>query len=552
MKASNLKKHRGMTQRPDFQVESSPGLGPDVVLDVWRRRKWIGIVVFIVVLAGAITMVVSLPNLYRASATVLIERPRVSEAFVRQSVTAELETRIQTIHREVMSRMRLSEVINRLNLYADLRDDVPMDALAERLRREAQLSMQGVEQSTGRTETIAFTLSYSGKDPQTVAQVANTLAGFYVEGNTQSRERQATETAGFLEAQLTDVKRELDEQARRNNEVKLRHTNELHQVEVSLTALERLNTQLRLNNESQLRALDRRERFEQQLAVAESTVTVAPPSDTKAALLLKRKEDLAQLRTQYSDQYPEVIRVKAEIAALEAEAGAATNATNGHTNGSNGHGNGTNGAAAGNPSLRFAKQGLESVEGELRSLKQEEASLRSMIAGYEARVDNSPQRQQELQQPSRDYDAVNERYQTLVKRAEEARLAENLERGQNTEQFRILDAAIPPLHPAAPNRLWLLIMGLVAAVALGLGAIVAAEKFDTTFHTADDLQAFTNLPTLARIRLIPTATRTRRQRLRFALIAAAAIVALAVVVAGSYYVAGGNEQIVRMTARPAL
>jgi succinoglycan biosynthesis transport protein ExoP len=504
------------------------------------------------VLAGAITMVVSLPNLYRASATVLIERPRVSEAFVRQSVTAELETRIQTIHREVMSRMRLSEVINRLNLYADLRDDVPMDALAERLRREAQLSMQGVEQSTGRTETIAFTLSYSGKDPQTVAQVANTLAGFYVEGNTQSRERQATETAGFLEAQLTDVKRELDEQARRNNEVKLRHTNELHQVEVSLTALERLNTQLRLNNESQLRALDRRERFEQQLAVAESTVTVAPPSDTKAALLLKRKEDLAQLRTQYSDQYPEVIRVKAEIAALEAEAGAATNATNGHTNGSNGHSNGTNGAAAGNPSLRFAKQGLESVEGELRSLKQEEASLRSMIAGYEARVDNSPQRQQELQQPSRDYDAVNERYQTLVKRAEEARLAENLERGQNTEQFRILDAAIPPLHPAAPNRLWLLIMGLVAAVALGLGAIVAAEKFDTTFHTADDLQAFTNLPTLARIRLIPTATRTRRQRLRFALIAAAAIVALAVVVAGSYYVAGGNEQIVRMTARPAL
>jgi succinoglycan biosynthesis transport protein ExoP len=540
-----------MTQRPNFQVESSPGLGPDVVIDVWRRRKWIGIVVFIIVLAGAITTVVSLPNLYRASATVLIERPRVSEAFVRQSVTAELETRIQTIHREVMSRRRLTDVINRLHLYADLRDDVPIDALAERLRREAQLSMQGVEQSTGRTETIAFTLSYSGKDPQTVAQVANTLAGFYVEGNTQNRERQATETAEFLEKRLNDVKRELDEQARRNNEVKLRHTNELHQVEVSLTALERLNTQLRLNNESQLRALDRRERFEQQLAVAESTATVAPPSDTKAALLLKRKEELTQLRTQYSDQYPEVIRVKAEIAALEAEAGAATNGTNGHTNGTNGH-TSTNGAASGNPALRFAKQGLESVEGELRSLKQEEASLRSMIAGYEARVDHSPQRQQELQQPSRDYDAVNERYQALVKQAEEARLAENLERGQNTEQFRILDAAIPPIHPAAPNRVWLLIMGFVAAVALGFGAIVAAEKFDTTFHTIDDLQAFTNLPTLARIRLISTPARARRERIRFALVAAAAVVALLVVVAGAYYVAGGNEQIVRMTARPAL
>ena len=541
MKTPNLRNRR-MTQRPEFHVEGASGLGPDVVVDVWRRRKWIGIVVFVIVLAGAMTTVISLPNLYRASATVLIERPQVSEAFVRQSVTAELETRIQTIHRQVMSRMRLTDVINRLGLYADLRGVVPMDALAERLRREAQLSLQGVEQSTGRTETIAFTLNFSGRDPQTVARVANTLAGFYVEGNTQSRERQATETAAFLEARLADVKRELDEQARRNDEIKLRHTNELQQVEVSLTALERLNTQLRLNNESQLRALDRRERLEQQLAVAESTAPVTAPSDPQAALLLKRREDLAQLRTQFSDQYPEVIRVKAEIAALEAEAGAATNGTIGHTSAT----------PSGNAALRFAKQGLDSVEGELRSLKEEEASLRSMITGYEARVDNSPQRQQELQQPSRDYDAVNERYQALVKQAEEARLAENLERGQNTEQFRILDPAIPPIHPAAPNRLWLLIMGIVAAVALGFGAIVAAEKLDTTFHTVDDLQEFTNLPTLARIRRIPTAARARRERLRFALMAAAAIVALMAVVAGSYYVAGGNEQIVRMTARPAL
>ena len=79
-----------------------------------------------------------------------------------------------------------------------------MDALAERLRREIQLSLQGVEQSTGRTETIAFTLSYSGRDPQTVAQVANTVAGFYIDENTKSRERQATETAEFLKAQLAD------------------------------------------------------------------------------------------------------------------------------------------------------------------------------------------------------------------------------------------------------------------------------------------------------------------------------------------------------------
>jgi polysaccharide chain length determinant protein (PEP-CTERM system associated) len=521
-------------------MSETPSLGTDVVLDVWRRRKWLAIGVFAVVLAGAVTAVAALPNLYKASATVLIERPRISEAFVRTSVTAELETRIQTIHRQVMSRQRLTGVINQLGLYPELRGVVPIDALVERLRQEAQLRLQGVEQSTGRTETIAFTLSYSGRHPDVVARVANTLAAFYIEGNTQSRERQATETADFLEARLADAKRELDQQALRERDTKQRQTTELHQVEVSLTALERLNTQLRLNNEAQMRAIERRERLELQLAGAEPAAVNAPPPDSPAAQLITLREQLSQLRRQYSDQYPEVVRLKAAIAALEPEASAGGPSGNG------------GGAAAATPARLAAQQALANADNELRSLKAEEASLRAMIAGHEARVDSAPLRRQPLEETSREYDAVNERYQALMKRFEEARLAENLERGRNTEQFRILDSAIPPLHPAAPNRFWLLMMGLVAAVASGFGAIIAAEKLDTTFHTADDLQAFTSLPTLARIRLIPTAARSRRGRLRVALLTAAALGLAAVVAAGTYYVAGGNEQIVRMTARPAL
>lgn len=529
-----------MTQRSDTHPERSSGLGPDVVLDVWRRRKWIGILAFSAVCAGAITAAVSLPNLYRATATVLVERQEVSEAFVRPSVTAELETRIQTIHQQVMSRARLTDVITRLGLYPDLRSIVPIDALVERMRREIQLTLQGVEQTSGRSGTIAFTLSYSGRDPRTVAQVTNTLAAFYVEENTKSRERQATQTAEFLKAQLADIKRELDQQEQRTSEFKLRHAGELQQVEVNLTALDRLNTQLRLNSESQIRAMERRERLEQQLADAESATPVTPQADTPAAQLLKRKQELAELRRRFSDQYPDVIRVKAEIAAFEQEV--APIGTDGRTTA----------AAPANPAMRLAKQSLGGVDGELKSLKEEEASLRKVIAGYEARVENAPKRQQELQQLSRDYDAVNGRYQTLSKRSEEAQLAENLEQGQHTEQFRILDPAIPSAQPAAPNRPWLLAMGFVASLALGFGAIVAAEKLDTTFHTVDDLQAFANVPMLARIRLIPTAAGARRQRLRLALMTAAVILGLALIVAGSQYIAAGNEQIVRLTARPGL
>jgi succinoglycan biosynthesis transport protein ExoP len=526
-----------MTQRSDIHPEHSSGLGPDVVLDVWRRRKWIGILTFAAVCAGATAAAVSLPNLYRATATVLVERQQVSEAFVRPSVTAELETRIQTIHQQVMSRARLTDVILRLGLYRDLRGIVPIDALVERMRREIQLTLKGVEQLRGGSGTIAFTLSYTGRDPRTVAEVTNTLAAFYIEENTKSRERQATQTAEFLKAQLADIKRELDHQEQRTSEFKLRHAGDLQQVEVNLTALDRLNTQLRVNSEAQIRAMERRERLERQVAGAEPDALATPQAETPATQLLKLKQELAELRRRFSDQYPEVIRVKAEIAALEKDD--AQIGTGGSTT-----------AVPPNPAMRLAKQSLEGVDGELKSLKEEDASLRRLIAGYEARIENGPKRQQELLQLSRDYDAVNERYQTLLKRSEEAQLSENLEQGQHTEQFLILDPAIPPTQPAAPNRLWLLAMGFLGSLALGFAAIVAAEKLDTTFHTADDLQAFANVPLLARISLIPTAAAARRQRLRFALMAVAVAVGLVLIVAGSRYVAAENEQIVRLTARP--
>src|SRR5689334_12782841 len=114
--------------------QTEPGF--DFVLDVWQRRKWIALVVFSAAFSGIASLALSLPDIYRATATVMVERQQVSEAFVRPTVTSELETRIQTIHKQVMSRARLSEVITRLDLYPEMKGKVPMDAVVERLRHD--------------------------------------------------------------------------------------------------------------------------------------------------------------------------------------------------------------------------------------------------------------------------------------------------------------------------------------------------------------------------------------------------------------------------------
>src|SRR5438093_2195592 len=111
-------------------------------LDIWSRRQWLAVVVFALMLAGTATVATFLPRIYRSTATVLVERHQVPESFVRSSITGELETRLQTISQEILSRDRLANLITRFALYPDSRR-VPMEALVEGMRRDIQLELKG-------------------------------------------------------------------------------------------------------------------------------------------------------------------------------------------------------------------------------------------------------------------------------------------------------------------------------------------------------------------------------------------------------------------------
>ncbi len=519
--------------------------GLEWALDLWMRRKWVALLVFTAVMAAAVSTTVSLPNLYRATATVLVETQHVSEEFVRSSVSAELETRIQTIREEVMSRARLGDLITRFDLYPELkRKGLPFDEIIDRMRRDIDLELNSVT-PTGRSPTIAFAIKYNGRDPRKVAQVANVLASLYVLENSKIREGQAVRTAEFLKAQLDDVKKEMDAQERRVTEFNLSHIGELpQQVAANLASLERLNTQLRLNGDNQVRAMDRRERLEKQLTeaafAAPTTVPGVPARSPGSEELVKLRQQLDQLTRKYTDQYPEVIRVRAELAELERQLSErpvllSTAAPSAAT------------AASADPATRLL-QAIADTDSELKALKAEEVAFRQAINSYEQRVENVPKRQEEYQALSRDSETTKDRYNTLLKRYEEAKLASSLEQGKKVEQFRILDAAIPPRDPSAPSRMRLFAIGFCLALALAIGSVLSLEKIDTSFHSIDDLRNFVAVQTLFSIPLILTTAEKRRQWRRVALTVVSVVIGLALIVSGSRYIARDNETLVRLTS----
>src|SRR5213593_735438 len=453
--------------------ETAKGAGLDGLLAVWSRRKWLAILAFVFPMSAAASLLAFLPNIYRSTATVLVQRQQVPENFVQSTVTSALETRLHTISQEILSRSRLEALITRFGLYADLRKQVSAEELTERMRADIKLDLKSAEVRGRREATIAFAISYLGSDPQTVAQVTNTLASFYIEENLKVRERQATGTAEFLKVQLEETKKRLDELERQVSEFKRRYLGELpQQMDTNVATLERFHIQLRLNSDNQTRVMERRAALASQQADAGA---VGGGPEEPQTRLVRLKQQMGELRAQFSEKYPDVVVLRAEIAALEQQLDEAK----------------AEGKPAqpepATPYARRLKEALSEIDAETRILKGEEKHLRASIAAYQARVDNVPRREQEFKEFSRDYESTRELYQSLLKRYGEAQIAESMEQRQKGEQFRVLDPAVPPREPVA-RRARLLLMGLMASLGLAAGAVVLAEQVDTSFHSVDELR----------------------------------------------------------------
>src|SRR5206468_12946630 len=103
------------------------GAGVELALAVWSRRKWLAILTFAAPFAVSMSLGMALPNIYQATATVLVDRQQAPETFVRPTVTSALESSLQTNSPEILSRYPSESVIQRFALQPDIRKNGPAD-----------------------------------------------------------------------------------------------------------------------------------------------------------------------------------------------------------------------------------------------------------------------------------------------------------------------------------------------------------------------------------------------------------------------------------------
>jgi uncharacterized protein involved in exopolysaccharide biosynthesis len=310
------------------------------------------------------------------------------------------------------------------------------------------------------------------------------------------------------------------------------------QMNANLATLSVLQKQLEVISSNLTDLRGRRDLFQQKIEMEAAGVPILQPSGESHLETLKRQ--LAELKTRFLDTHPDIIRLKQQITFLEEES---------KKNGENIQSPPVDTP----PALRRSVLRPEqiAIETAITNATAELVKVQQDITLYKQRIENTPKREQEFTSLSRDYQSTRELYASLLKRLDEAKLADSLEQRQKAERFRLLEPAVYPQEPAAPKRARLLLIGCIASLALAASAMLLWEILDPSLHRREDLQALTNAPILGTVPRIVTKMdrlQSHRRRAAGAVILATTLLALA---QGLHWVAMDNERLVRILVRPS-
>jgi len=464
------------------------------------KYRWLLIIPFCIAMAVGIFLTIKLPKIYEASTLILIMPQRVPANFVQSIVTSDIDSRINTISQQILSRSNLTKIMGEFDLFSDPKyssmfiEDKFKD-LRERIKVE-------VNRADRRREADAFTISFRGSQPEIVTAVTNRLAGSFIDENLKVRETQAVGTSDFLADELETKRKRLEEVEQNLREYRRQYMGELpEQLDANLRILERLQTQLSereqtlRDEKSRLTVIQNQiEGNRKILSESRETGTVSEDGDVLSLELLKAQ--LNTLKSNYTDRHPDVIKLKAQIAELEGkqQAGELQSAGESRPN------------ISGDPALQLVSNTLNELmrqrvelSGEIKNIALEVTELKQQLGEYQQRVERTPQREQELMALKRDYENTQESYNSLLNRKLEAEIAVNMEKKQKGEQFRIVDRAALPRKPVSPDMRKLFLLSVAAGLGLGGGLIFLFDFFNSSLKQPKDFESKLGLTVLATI-----------------------------------------------------
>lgn len=513
-----------------------------------RQRKpilYVGLTVFVIAVLAALLW----PPAYRASATILIEEQEIPNDMVRSTITSYANQQIEVIRQRVLTMQNIMDMVRKFKLYDEGElARMPRTEIAQEFIDAVKLeviSADVVDPRSGRptAATIAFTLSFEASDPRKTQGVTNELVNLFLNENLRSRTERAGSTTEFLRKEANNLAEQvrLQEEALANfkatNQGALpenvplnmqnltRYQTQLISAETRLVELNRRQLEIEgslasispyapqilssgkaaLGDADRLKALESEyreasarysqnhpdvEKLRREIDSLRASVGGAGGADHLRKLLISEQGELAELQGRYSDDHPEIALKKASIARLKEQIAAA--------------GSGQAAVKADNPAYIVMNNQLQMIVLEKRSLEEQIGSLTKEIENLNQAATRTPAVERDFNNLVRNLEVSTSNYLEIQAKLKTAELAGELESNRKGQRFTLIEPPVLPEEPFSPNRTAILFLGVILALGLGLGLGVLLESIDQSIRSVRVLENVTGSSPLAIVPYIMT------------------------------------------------
>jgi len=482
----------------------------DDYLAMLRRRLKVILIPALVAPIGGFMASHAFSPRFTSQSTVLVEGQKVPANYVLPVITSDFTQRVQTLSQEVVSPGKLRPMIEGLNLVKPEEEAKLISAIQQNMQVEPVMtSMSAAAQQVGVSGALkkkpqitdepvpGFTVNYTDNNAERAQKICNALTDLIVTENLKERGDIAKSTTEFLGRQLEDAKIALDEQDARLAAFKKQYFGQLPtDADNNMKMLMSLNSQLDATTQTLSRAQQDKAYTEsmlaQQLAAWKASQSSTNPQ-TLDQELTQLQGQLLQLQARYTDDHPDVIKTKADIAEIQKKL-KELNAASATASNSDDKAN-----VAEPPEIRQLRLQIHQYQGVIEQATADQKRLQSEINVYQGRTAMSPGIEEQYKLLTRDNDNALALYKDLLAKKSTSAVATNMENQQEGEQMEILATAGLPESPSFPIRPIFAAGGL--AVGLGIGVVIAVflEFSDKSIRTAKDAAAIMDLPLLVSV-----------------------------------------------------
>ena len=423
------------------------------------KRRYTAIAVGLAVLSLCTWGALVWPKTYEASSTVFVERGFRMGTLVKETgVNESMDDRLRVLKSALTSRNIVDRVVKKLDLDTRTKGGAQYEGLVDGIINKLDVK---ISTSKEKWNPDLFEISYRGGDPKTVRDLVNTLVSEYIEENSGFKRNEASGTYEFIQGQLAEYKKKLEDSDIAVREFLEKNPGADTANDASLTAQADMLDTARADAEVRLtEARNRRENLQKQLAEEKKTGALRGGPQARLDELNKQ---LLVLTAKYTDDYPEVKKVKGEIEEVNKQIATGAFAKT-QPQGED--------AIAMNPAYSQLRQQLSSAEGEEAAYRAKVQELARQQGRTRGKLGRIPKGQEEWSRLQRDRLAYQRIYDDLVQKLGSAGVSRDLENANKGGSFRVVDPAVLPYLPVWPNTVLMIMLGIALGIASGVGAAV--------------------------------------------------------------------------------